>query len=38
MFVADIAEVVITGLNAEANKLVVEFWTPDRGRQRIERD
>jgi len=37
-FVADIAEVVITGLNSEANKLVVEWWTPDRGLRRIERD
>jgi len=37
-FVADIAEVVITGLNAEATKLVVESWTPDRGLRRIERD
>jgi hypothetical protein len=37
-FVADITEVVITGLNAEATKLVVEFWTPERGLQRIERD
>lgn len=38
MFIADIAEVVITGLNAEATKLVVESWTPDRGRKRVERD
>jgi len=38
MFVADIAEVVITGLNAEATKLVVESWTPERGLRRIERD
>ena len=38
MFVADITEVVITGLNAEATKLVVESWTPERGLQRIERD
>jgi hypothetical protein len=37
-FVADIHEVTITGLNAEATRLVVESWTPDRGRQRIERD
>ena len=27
MFTADIAEVVVTGLNAEATKLVVESWT-----------
>jgi hypothetical protein len=38
MFVADITEVVITGLNHEATKLVVESWTPARGLQRVERD
>jgi len=38
MFTADITEVVITGLNAEATKLVVESWTPGRGRRRVERD
>jgi hypothetical protein len=38
MFVADITEVVITALNEEANKLVVESWAPDRGLQRVERD
>ncbi len=38
MFVADITEVVITGLNAEATRLVVESWTPARGLQRVERD
>jgi hypothetical protein len=38
MFVADITEVVITGLDAQATKLVVESWTPERGRRRIERD
>ena len=38
MFVADITEVVITGLNAEATRLVVESWTPARGLQRIERE
>jgi Pyridoxamine 5'-phosphate oxidase len=37
-FVADITEVVITGLNAEATKLVVESWTHERGLRRIERD
>src|ERR1700682_1511771 len=37
MFVADITEVVITGLNAEATKLVVESWTPARGLGRGER-
>jgi hypothetical protein len=38
MFIADITEVVITALNPEATKLVVESWIPDRGLQRIERD
>ena len=38
MFVADIAEVVVTGLDEEATKLVVEWWTPDGGRRRIERE
>lgn len=37
-FVADITEVVITGLNTEATKLVVEYWTPERGLQTVERD
>jgi hypothetical protein len=38
MFVADITEVVITALNADATKLVVESWTPARGLRRLERD
>jgi len=38
MYIADITEVVITGLNAEATKLVVESWTPERGLRRVERD
>ncbi len=38
MFVADIAEVVVTGLDPEATKLVVEWWTPAAGRRRIERE
>jgi hypothetical protein len=38
MFVADITEVVITSLNTEASRLVVESWTPDRGLMRVERD
>lgn len=37
MFSADITEVVITGLNAEATKLVVESWTPERGLRSVER-
>jgi hypothetical protein len=38
MFVADITEVVVTALNAEGTKLVVESWTPERGLRRIERE
>jgi hypothetical protein len=38
MFVADVTEVAITGLNAECTKLVVESWTPGRGLRRTERD
>ena len=37
MFIADITEVVITGLNAEATMLVVEFWSTDAGLRRVER-
>lgn len=37
-FVADLAEVVITGLSDDATRLVVEVWTPGRGLRRIERD
>lgn len=38
MFVADIAEVVIVGLDAEATKLVIESWRTERGLRRVERD
>ena len=38
MFTADINEVVITRLNAEATRLVVESWTPERGLRTMERD
>ena len=38
MFIADITEVVITALNAEATKLVVESWTPEQGLRKVERD
>ena len=37
MFVADITEVVVTRLNPEATKLVVESWTPERGLRQVER-
>ncbi len=38
MFTADINEVVITALNPEGTRLVIESWTPERGLQRVERD
>ena len=38
IFSADIAEVAITRLNAEASKLVVESWTAARGLRTVERD
>lgn len=38
MLVADITEVVITGLNAEGTKLIIASWTPERGLRRFERD
>ena len=37
LFIADITEVVVTGLNPEATMLVVESWTPERGLRRVER-
>ena len=37
-FTGDISEVVITGLNADASKLVVVSWTPSYGLRRFERD
>ncbi len=37
-YVADITEVVITALNPEATRLVVEWWTPAHGLRRIERE
>src|SRR5690349_5165952 len=37
-FRADISDVVHTHLNAEATRLVVEWWTPAQGMQRIERE
>ena len=37
-FIADITDVVITGLNAEATKLVIESWTAERGLQSVERE
>ena len=38
LFTADITEVVVTGLNPEATRLVVESWTPERGLRKVERD
>ena len=38
LFVADISEVAITRLNSDATKLVVEWWTEERGLTMVERD
>ena len=38
MFIADVTEVVVTGLNPEGTKLVIESWTPEHGLRRIERE
>jgi hypothetical protein len=38
LFRADIDEVVFTGLDAGATKLVIETWTPGRGLRRVERE
>jgi hypothetical protein len=37
-FVADITEVVVTRLDPEATKLLVEWWTPEGGLRLVERD
>ncbi len=37
LFVADVDEVVFTGLNDEGTMLVIESWTPERGLRRVER-
>jgi hypothetical protein len=37
-FHADIANVVHTHLNDQATLLVVEWWTPERGLRRVERE
>ena len=36
-FRADITEVVLTHLDEQATRMVVEWWTPQRGLQRAER-
>ena len=36
-FIGDVREVVITSLSADGSKLVVEWWTPEGGLQRVER-
>jgi Pyridoxamine 5'-phosphate oxidase len=38
LFVADISEVAVTRLNAEATLLVIESWTPQRGLRVDERE
>lgn len=37
MFVADVTEVVFVHLDRAATKLIVEWWTPDGGRRKVER-
>jgi hypothetical protein len=37
-FRADIDEVVVTSLNPEATRLVVQWWTAEGGLRRIERE
>ena len=37
-FVADITEVALTGLNDDATKLVIRWWTPANGLQTVVRD
>ena len=38
MFVADVTEVVLVQLDGGATKLIVEWWTPDGGRRRAQRN
>lgn len=38
VFVADVTEVVITSLNVDATRLVVESWTAESGLRTVERD
>lgn len=37
LFVVDVDEVVVTGLNDDATALLVEWWTAGGGRRRVER-
>lgn len=37
MFVLDVREVVLTGLDDTATRLVVRWWTPERGLRVVER-
>jgi Pyridoxamine 5'-phosphate oxidase len=37
-FRADIAEIVHTHLNPEATMLVIEWWTPEQGLRKVERE
>lgn len=38
LFVADVTELVVTSLNDEGTRLAVDWWTPEHGLRRIERD
>ena len=38
LFKADVREVVLTRLNPTATALLIEWWTPERGLRRVERE
>ena len=38
LFRADITEVVLTHLDDDATKLVIEYWTPAGGLRQVERE
>ncbi len=38
MFRLDLEEVVVTSLNEDATRLLIDWWTPQGGRRRVERD
>lgn len=38
LFVGDLTEIVHTHLNSEATTLLVDWWTPEDGLRRVERD
>lgn len=38
LFLADVAELVVTRLDPTGSRLVIEWWTPHGGRRLVERD